>query len=59
MFGAVWFEARMATDFDNRVVTCESLRVTASKFPDLDEGTVDKLSRYLEREFPKWDVQIF
>jgi len=56
VFGAIWFEARMSTDLDERTVTCESVRVSAAKFPDTDQDKVDRLSRYLEEEIPSWDI---
>ena len=46
-FGAIWLRARMATDLDARTVTCESLEVTAAKFPDVSEDNVDALSRFV------------
>jgi hypothetical protein len=55
-FGAIWMEGRVATDFDTRLVSLLDVKVTASKFPDMDEETVEKLSRYLENEIPQWDM---
>ncbi len=56
IFGAMWFSSRVSTDRDKRTVTLEDVTVTASKFPDMDEKNVDKLSRLLESEIPKWEI---
>ena len=56
MFGAMWFEARMSTDLDARTISCLDLKVTAAKFPTLDGAQVEKLSGYLEREVPEWEM---
>ncbi|MCZ6767338.1 MAG: hypothetical protein O7D32_10460, partial [bacterium] len=58
VFGAVWFEARMATDLDERTVTCEAVQVSAAKFPDTEQEKVDRLSRYLEMEIPRWEMTL-
>ncbi|MEJ2722159.1 MAG: hypothetical protein P8181_13620, partial [bacterium] len=55
-FGAVWMEARVATDFETRLVSLVELNVTAAKFPDIDDAKVERLSRYLETEIPTWDL---
>lgn len=58
VFGAAWFEARMATDADTRVVSLESIAITAAKFPDQDSTKVQQLTSYLETEIPKWNITI-
>ncbi len=58
VFGAAWFQARMATDMDTRMATLESIKVTAAKFPDQDEAKVKELTDYLEREIPKWNITV-
>jgi hypothetical protein len=58
VFGAVWFEARMATDADTRIVSLESIKITAAKFPDQDSTKVQQLTSYLESELPKWDLRM-
>jgi len=57
-FGAMWFEARMSTDLDARVVSCENLKVTAASFPTLEDAEVEGLSRYLEIEIPEWEMLV-
>jgi hypothetical protein len=58
MFGAVWFDARMATDFDTRMVSLEEVKVSAAKFPNLNDEQVVKLSNFLEKEIPEWDLSL-
>jgi len=58
IFGAVWFQARLMTDRDSRTATLAEVKVTAARFSDLEPDLVEKLSRYLEEEVPKWDQVI-
>ena len=58
LFGAVWFEARALTDTDERIVTFDALKVTAAKFPDLEDDQVQALTDFLEAELPQWDIVI-
>jgi hypothetical protein len=56
VFGAVWFEGRLVTDVDADLASLESVKVTAAKFPDAKQDEVQRLSRYLEAEIPKWEM---
>jgi hypothetical protein len=58
VFGAMWFAARMSTDLDARLISCENLQVTAASFPTLEDAQVEKLSTYLENEVPKWQMDL-
>jgi len=58
VFGAVWFHCRLDTDLDTRMATLKEVEVTAAKFPDVPQEKVDQLSRYLERELPRWELQL-
>ncbi len=58
VFGAMWFESRLATDMETRTATLVRTKVTASNFPDMPQEKVDELSRFLEKEIPTWDFQI-
>ncbi len=58
IFGAMWFESHLATDMETRMATMERTKVTAAKFPDVEQERVDELSRYLEKEIPTWDIPI-
>ncbi len=55
IYGALWFECRIETDYDQRMVYLKEVKVTASKFPDLDQERIDRISRYLEKEVPSWE----
>ena len=56
IFGAVWTEARLVTDMDTRMVSLESVKVTAAKFPSAADEDVQTLIDYLEEEIPKWEM---
>ena len=57
IFGAVWFKARLSTDFDKRTVVPESLEVPRVNFPDLeDKGKVDKFTTLLIKEVESWNI---
>ena len=58
IFGAIWFSTRVATDFTERIVTLLDVQVSAVKFPSGEEADIQKLSRLLETEIPKWDLVI-
>jgi hypothetical protein len=58
VFGAIWFEARMSTDLDARLIYCEELDVTAAKFPTVEDSQVEQLTTYLEAELPQWELEI-
>ncbi|MCK4915763.1 MAG: hypothetical protein KAS89_06305, partial [Candidatus Eisenbacteria sp.] len=56
VFGAVWLEARVLTDMDTRMVSLESVKVTAAQFPSAADEDVQALTDYLEEEIPKWEM---
>ncbi|MEE8572359.1 MAG: hypothetical protein V3T20_03780 [Gemmatimonadota bacterium] len=56
VFGALWFEARVLTDLDTRMVSLESVEVTATQFPSATDEQIEELSGYLEAEIPKWEM---
>ena len=43
IFGAMWFESRLVTDMETRMATLASTKVTAAKFPDVEQDRVDEL----------------
>lgn len=57
VFGAVWFKARLLTDRETRLAMLAEVVVTAARFPDLEEGQVEELSRFLEQEIPQWNLE--
>ncbi len=58
VFGAMWFEARLATDMETRTATLVRIKVTAANFPDTKQEDIDQLSQYLEKEIPTWNFHI-
>jgi len=59
IFGAVWMEARVATDRTARTVALVDLKVTNVKFPQaVDSVNMRKLKNLLETEIIKWDLQM-
>jgi len=58
IFGAMWFESHMTTNMETRTATLVRTKVTAAKFPDVEQEMVDKLSRYLEEEIPTWEMEL-
>ncbi|MCD6395819.1 MAG: hypothetical protein J7M40_20230 [Planctomycetes bacterium] len=58
VFGAVWIDARVSTDRDNRIVRCLDIDVGEVKFPNADPARIEKLKGILESEIPKWDLTI-
>ena len=58
VFGAIWFEARLDTDRDERIATITDVKITQVRFPDQDEQKAEKLKTLLEEEIPKWNIPI-
>ncbi len=58
VFGAIWFEARLDTDRDERIATITDVTITDVRFPAQDENKADKLKTLLEEEMPKWNMPI-
>ena len=58
VFGAVWFDARVATDRSERTVELLDLKVPEVRFPDVPQDKQDRLKKILETEIPKWNLQI-
>jgi hypothetical protein len=59
VFGAIWVNARVATDRTARIVTLVSMTVTDVKFPQaVDSTNVKKFKTLLETEIKKWNLEI-
>ena len=58
IFGAMWFDSKISTDRDERIVRLIDLKVSAAKFPDIEEEDIKNLSSFLEKEIPKWEMEI-
>ncbi len=57
VFGAMWFDCLIATDKDERTVRLKELKVSAAKFPDIEEELIEKVSAFLELEIPKYEME--
>jgi hypothetical protein len=57
-FGTVWLSARLATDRDNRTAEVRDTKILRVGFPNATEEQKESLSRILEQEIPKWDLEI-
>ncbi|MCK5137938.1 MAG: hypothetical protein KAR19_19280 [Bacteroidales bacterium] len=58
VFGAMWFDCKIATDRDERIVRLIDLKVSAAKFPEVEEEEILKLSSFLESEIPGWELEM-
>lgn len=59
VFGAIFFEAIILTDKDSRMAELDSLNITNAKFSGVEDKTqLDKLVAVIEKEAPKWNLQI-
>ena len=57
IFGAVWLDAIIDTNLDDRTAVLESVKVTNVKFPtNEDQARLDKFKTIVETEVPKWDL---
>jgi len=54
-FGAIWFEVRVKTDRDERLVAIEDIQVADIRFPTAPEDKVEKLRAYVSTLMPKWE----
>ncbi len=56
VFGAMWYNCKIATDRDERTVILLGLDVEAANFPDMDENDVEQVKAFIEKEVPKWEL---
>lgn len=56
VFGAAWFQAHIDTDFEQRIVSLRSVKVSNVRFPVGESADIEKLINLLEAEIPKWDL---
>lgn len=57
VFGAVWFEAKMETDLESRLVRLISIDITQTNFPEMvDAEKIEKFTSFLENEIESWDI---
>ena len=58
VFGAVWFDARLAVDRQNRMARVRSITIPTVRFADATDPQRKQLSDLLVAEIPKWDLSI-
>ena len=59
IFGAVWFEARMSTDMENRTVVLEKMDIIKTHFPDIvDETRIERFNKLLSAEIESWNLEM-
>ena len=54
-FGAVWFEARVKTDRQERLVALEEIKLADVRFPTVPKEKVELLSNFLKLNLPLWE----
>ncbi|WP_346862478.1 hypothetical protein [uncultured Draconibacterium sp.] len=59
IFGALWFNARVATDFDTRIVVLEAVEIPEIKFPDVDDDSkIEKLKEIIISDLESMDLEM-
>jgi hypothetical protein len=56
IFGATWFSTSVTTDFDNRTVLLNDLKITNAKFPDIGSDSLEKLREFVLQEIGGLDM---
>ncbi len=57
IFGALWFKARIATDYDERTAVLEALDITKIYFPDFDDTSrIEGFTKLLTDEVESWNM---
>jgi len=56
VFGAVWLDAKVSTDTDERVVDLISVDVTAVKFPEATDEQIAWFKAVVEKEIESWGL---
>lgn len=54
VFGVVWFDSRISTDRERRLVTFQDIKVTQVKFPNAQPEQERRLAALLDREIAGW-----
>ena len=59
LFGAIFFESTIHTNKETRMASLASLKITNAKFTGIaNPATLDSLTKLIEREALKWDLEI-
>jgi hypothetical protein len=54
VFGVVWFDSRITTDRDRRMVEFQEIKVSQIKFPNAKPEQESRLAAFLDREIAGW-----
>jgi hypothetical protein len=58
-FGAYWASSSIVVDRDSRIAVLKNIKVENLRFSDeLDSAIVVKISKMIEEEMPKWNLEI-
>ncbi len=58
VFGAIWFDARLQVNRAERSATIADVKITNVRIPDAGDQNLSKLEKLMEREIPKWNMEI-
>jgi len=59
LFGAVWFEATMSTDIENRTAYLDRIHIGKTHFPDIvDEDKNIMIAATLSTEIESWNIEM-
>ena len=58
VFGALWFNARISTDRDERTVTILEVKVEKVRFPVTDTDSEKQLILLIEKNVPTWELTV-
>ncbi|NIQ95027.1 MAG: hypothetical protein GWN87_13085, partial [Desulfuromonadales bacterium] len=57
-FGAIWFEAQLATDRETRNIGLRNVNVLQSRFPDASKNQSAQYERLFSRQASGWDLDM-
>lgn len=57
-WGAMWFDARLLVDRDQRMASIQELKIPKARFTGSTPEQEKKLKAFIEEEVPKWNLSI-
>ena len=58
-FGAIWITSTIEVDRDTRIAMLQNIKIPNIRFSDeIDSTTVAQISKMIEEEMPKWNLEI-
>ncbi len=58
IFGAVWISGSFEVDSETRLVSFYNITIPSVAFPETSDEHRKDLASFLERELPKWDLEV-